>query len=396
MQEFVKVYGVGPVTAAKRWICEQHFTSVEEARSFYLKQPFAALSKPARTASSGFTSLIKFGLAFHEDLQAPLRRSDALRFVAFIERLLHETLHEPAARVALVGGFRRGKPTGHDMDILLTTGHETKPGTETALLRSLVRLLYAKGLAVQGTYEERRRRAPSASSPSGPSPSASTDEGATVGERHFDAQQAPFADTMDDLEKWLSIIRFSEDLFAPESWDSSSPSPSCTQTTSTSCTPPRPSSPRQSPLKRYFPTVESPSAPKQPRAEIPLSAAAASSERESEQSLTAAALTTPERSFASLVQEARDPARTGRAIRVDLIAVPASEWAFALLGWTGNGMFNREMRLYAQKGDLHMKVSNTGALDLRTGQPVLAHLTSEEEIFAALKLRYIPPEYRNA
>jgi len=41
--------------------------------------------------------------------------------------------------------------------------------------------------------------------------------------------------------------------------------------------------------------------------------------------------------------------RSWRARRVDLIVAPASQYYYALVGWTGSKHFNRSLRLYAQR-----------------------------------------------
>ena len=41
--------------------------------------------------------------------------------------------------------------------------------------------------------------------------------------------------------------------------------------------------------------------------------------------------------------------RCWRAHRVDLIIAPASQYYYALVGWTGSKHFNRSLRLYAQR-----------------------------------------------
>ncbi len=60
-----------------------------------------------------------------------------------------------------------------------------------------------------------------------------------------------------------------------------------------------------------------------------------------------------------------DPSRSWRARRVDLVMVPERHLAFALLGWTGNRHFNRDVRLYAQR-ELGLKLSSHGLWDAST------------------------------
>ncbi|XP_023194085.1 DNA-directed DNA/RNA polymerase mu [Xiphophorus maculatus] len=85
--------------------------------------------------------------------------------------------------------------------------------------------------------------------------------------------------------------------------------------------------------------------------------------------------------------------RRWRAVRVDLVVSPISQFAFALLGWTGSKLFERELRRWAghEKG---MSLSSHALYDNKQGRYIRA--SSEEEIFAHLGLEFIPPTERNA
>ncbi|KAM4719989.1 DNA-directed DNA/RNA polymerase mu [Anableps anableps] len=85
--------------------------------------------------------------------------------------------------------------------------------------------------------------------------------------------------------------------------------------------------------------------------------------------------------------------RRWRAVRVDLVVSPISQFAFALLGWTGSKLFERELRRWAghERG---MSLSSHALYDNKQGRYIRA--SSEEEIFAHLGLEYIPPTERNA
>uniref|UniRef100_A0A096MCQ1 DNA-directed DNA/RNA polymerase mu n=1 Tax=Poecilia formosa TaxID=48698 RepID=A0A096MCQ1_POEFO len=85
--------------------------------------------------------------------------------------------------------------------------------------------------------------------------------------------------------------------------------------------------------------------------------------------------------------------RRWRAVRVDLVVSPISQFAFALLGWTGSKLFERELRRWAghEKG---MSLSSHALYDNKQGRYIRA--SSEEEIFAHLGLEFIPPNERNA
>ncbi|XP_070541443.1 DNA nucleotidylexotransferase-like isoform X2 [Ptychodera flava] len=81
-----------------------------------------------------------------------------------------------------------------------------------------------------------------------------------------------------------------------------------------------------------------------------------------------------------------------RAIRVDFVVCPSSQYAYALLGWTGSRMFNRSIRLYSDR-ELNMTLTSHGLYD-KTRQRFLP-ATSEREIFDHLKLTFVDPWERN-
>lgn len=85
--------------------------------------------------------------------------------------------------------------------------------------------------------------------------------------------------------------------------------------------------------------------------------------------------------------------RQWRAVRVDLVVSPITQFAFALLGWTGSKLFERELRRWAghERG---MSLSSHALYDNKQKRYLRA--SSEEEIFAHLDLEYIPPSERNA
>ncbi|XP_053728851.1 DNA-directed DNA/RNA polymerase mu isoform X1 [Synchiropus splendidus] len=106
-----------------------------------------------------------------------------------------------------------------------------------------------------------------------------------------------------------------------------------------------------------------------------------------------------------------------RAVRVDLVVSPASQFAFALLGWTGSKLFERELRRWAARERsmslsshalyCHTQVQHaamirnqmqSGALELCSLLPQRKHLhaATEQEIFSHLSLDFVPPTERNA
>ncbi|XP_055969448.1 DNA-directed DNA/RNA polymerase mu [Sorex fumeus] len=91
-----------------------------------------------------------------------------------------------------------------------------------------------------------------------------------------------------------------------------------------------------------------------------------------------------------------DPLQPGpawKAVRVDLVVAPDSEFPFALLGWTGSKHFERELRRFSRK-ERGLWLNSHGLWDPQ--QKRCFHATSEEDIFRQLDLDYLPPEQRNA
>ncbi|KAJ8339504.1 hypothetical protein SKAU_G00362900 [Synaphobranchus kaupii] len=82
-----------------------------------------------------------------------------------------------------------------------------------------------------------------------------------------------------------------------------------------------------------------------------------------------------------------------KAVRVDLVVTPVSQFAFALLGWTGSQLFERDLRRWAGQ-EKHMSLSSHALYDSKQNRYLRA--SSEEEIFAHLGLEFIPPAERNA
>jgi DNA polymerase/3'-5' exonuclease PolX len=80
-------------------------------------------------------------------------------------------------------------------------------------------------------------------------------------------------------------------------------------------------------------------------------------------------------------------------IRLDVIMVPIQYFYSALLHFTGSGDFNQKLRLHAKS--LGYKLSEYGLVKT-DGQGKQTHLdtNSEQDIFKALLLKYVPPEKR--
>ena len=82
---------------------------------------------------------------------------------------------------------------------------------------------------------------------------------------------------------------------------------------------------------------------------------------------------------------------TGKTRR---IIATIDQHPFALLGWTGDKMYNREIRRWADGKGYHL--SSSGLWDLRQPDALLSiPAATEREIIDVLKLPYLPPDLRN-
>lgn len=230
------------------------------------------------------------GLAFYEDLSKPVSKSKALDILKIIETEAKIILED--VLIYLIGGFRRGKTEGHDIDILLS--HPTE-GKETGLLSDLLKRLKEKGLVLYGGIKKSNVQ---------------------------DPMQYTAANTsMDNFEKCFLILK---DFNGK-----------CSKNDE---------------------------------------------------------VTMPGNDLASLLEISSQP-RNWTARRVDLVISPFSQFAFALVGWTGNKHFNRSLRDYAKK-EKNMRLTSHGLYDFTKKQ--LLSASTEKEVFAHLDLPYYEPYFRNA
>ncbi|KAF4521668.1 hypothetical protein B566_EDAN006256 [Ephemera danica] len=86
--------------------------------------------------------------------------------------------------------------------------------------------------------------------------------------------------------------------------------------------------------------------------------------------------------------------------RLDLFVVPWAERGPALLHYTGSAMFNRSMRLLAQKKGMSLTEHALHGVAFRQGKEKVAtgpalHTPTEEDVFRLLELPYRPPEERD-
>ncbi|KAK3093392.1 hypothetical protein FSP39_014999 [Pinctada imbricata] len=167
MVVFDSIFGVGSATA-KRWI-NLGISSIKEAKQKYRTSDWR----------------VNYGLAFYEELNDLVVRNEAENFKHFVATEAKKIL--PGVMIELTGGFRRGKQSGHDVDLLFTHKHE---GKEKGFLEKLLKELTNKGLILRGWHE-----------------------------KNTFSEEVLYKDTklsmkgqLDHFEKWIGIMKF------PKSW----------------------------------------------------------------------------------------------------------------------------------------------------------------------------------
>uniref|UniRef100_A0A3Q0S2R8 DNA-directed DNA/RNA polymerase mu n=1 Tax=Amphilophus citrinellus TaxID=61819 RepID=A0A3Q0S2R8_AMPCI len=260
------IFGVGAKTA-DRWIREGIYN---------LQQ--------LRDSGHALNQAQKAGLEHYNDLNQPVTKAEANAIGEIVQKAVISVL--PGSQIALTGGFRRGKLTGHDVDFLITHPEE---GREVGLMSKVVSWLESQGFLL---YQKTTRNS------------------------YLESKDGPArpASNMDRFERCFSIFKLTKG---------------------------------------------------------------------EEQGTTQ-----PEKNGVQTMDN-----RLWRAVRVDLVVSPISQFAFAVLGWTGSKLFERELRRWAGH-EKDMSLSSHAVFDNKQNRYLRA--TSEEEIFAYLGLEYIPPSERNA
>ncbi|XP_074642693.1 DNA-directed DNA/RNA polymerase mu-like isoform X2 [Tubulanus polymorphus] len=307
MECFTSIFGVGGVTA-KKWIDEG------------LNDISGVTDRLLKTGTNDSRKI--YGLAFYEDLTTPVNRDEALALKDLVKTELVDLL--PGALVELTGGFRRGKPCGHDVDILVSHPIE---GKEQGVLVKLMNRLYEKDHVLMGKHETCSFRE----------------------DKLKKDDKLTRRGQLDHFEKWIGIVKFNE-----KSTSSESP----------------PAAKRPKKFNRG-----SPNGPKNS-----LDASDELAERNASGE-----------SLSDAIELSRSP-RDWKAVRIDIVVAPYSQFYYAVVGWTGSKQFNRSLRLYAAR-ELNMKLTSHGLYDISHDTVVPA--STEEGVFHALKLQYRKPEERN-
>ncbi|XP_039264433.2 DNA-directed DNA/RNA polymerase mu-like [Styela clava] len=108
MKLFCGIFGVGPQTARK-WFYDLKLRTLDDVKN---------------CSSISLNRDQSYGLEYYEDLNSPLPLLDAKRIENHIREVA--TSIQEGIEVILVGGFRRGKQVGHDIDLLITHPEDGK------------------------------------------------------------------------------------------------------------------------------------------------------------------------------------------------------------------------------------------------------------------------------
>ncbi|KAM4634992.1 DNA-directed DNA/RNA polymerase mu isoform 2-T2 [Polymixia lowei] len=349
MKVLTGIFGVG-VKTADRWFREGIQTlSQLQRRGYTLNQAQQA------------------GLKYYDELNQPVTKAEADAIGKIVEKAVLAML--PGAEITLTGGFRRGKLTGHDVDFLITHPEE---GKEEGLLHKVVSRLESQGFLV---YQKTTRNS------------------------YLESKDGPGrpSSNMDRFERCFLIFKLTEDSCGGQTQGTEQPKKQM-QTDNGLQTHARTNlNTAQETRSR---SVFSLDAPVQSNGES-LEVLCPATEPDLQLRPHPLSLTHPSEpslcvhaQVDSLKADRTDSEpKPRRAVRVDLVVSPKSQFAFALLGWTGSKLFERDLRRWAGH-EKAMSLSSHALYDSKQKRYLRA--SSEEEIFAHLGLDYIPPSERNA
>ncbi|XP_063963916.1 DNA nucleotidylexotransferase-like [Lytechinus pictus] len=276
------------------------------------------------------------GIEFYDELNTLVTKEEAAWIHDAVSREVAAI--RPGSTVVMTGGFLRGKETGHDVDFLISHPEE---GKEKDILGPLLQALTKKGLLDYTDIQN-----------------------STVNNTTVQKGADPSRYTLDRYERCFSIFRL----------------PKTAQSIRVETSDPERTVEQIPAAMDVDPASES-------------SDAAASANGSVIPGLSLLDKTNGSAtSEGDILQKTVAPGRSWVARRVDFVIAPASQYAFAQLGWTGSKMFNRSMRDYANKV-LNMNLSSHGLFDKTNNCSLTAN--TEEGIFELLKLEYRKPEERN-
>ncbi|XP_065199405.1 DNA-directed DNA/RNA polymerase mu-like [Sycon ciliatum] len=351
LKTFSSVYGCGPASAAK-WYGAG-----------------ARTIKDIRDDCASLSDRQKVGLEYHDYLQVPVAQEEAEALRSLIEEEVQSL--STGMTATLAGGFRRGKPSGHDIDVLL---HHANDDYETDFLQTLTEKLQRKGLLVHSELFIGKN-------------TSNQLEKSVASHYHRDTTFYQRTQKMDHLDKAYCMLDITDNLLSRYVTASDAAVTTTTTTTTTG---------HASTITAICATsAEGRSADRQP------------SQEKGEAGIQAASKPSPVIPTAAADDDDHLAAKDGSlpdgemrwwtkrkhfVRRVDLIVCPHKQWAYALVGWTGSKYFNRALRLYAVREK--QTILNSQTMYNQTTQQFIPAAT-EEDVFRQLGVPVFPPHLRN-
>ncbi|KAL4231639.1 hypothetical protein ACF0H5_009219 [Mactra antiquata] len=350
MKLFTSIFGIGP-SHSKDFI-QNGWSTIKEAQKGYKSEDWR----------------VKWGLSFHSDLTTPVLRSEAMYIQHIVEKHLNRIL--PGAIMTVTGGFRRGKETGHDVDILISHPVEDKIN---GVLPRLINSLECSDILLHGRWE-RCTFTP---------------------EVLYRKSKLTQRGQLDHFEKWIGIlkvprkVREQSKTDATQDWKSSVASKAKTHGENTAVNDDSDKTEDMTLGSRLGDEISAKScdngSTKQMSSVSNESIKEVHTTDSYEDKVLKAGITVDPY---DLCKEDHD----WIARRVDLIISPISQYYYALVGWTGSKQFNRDARTYAERKH-NMMLTSHGLYDFTKGRSIPA--SSEKEVFDNLQLPYYDPCNRN-
>ncbi|XP_033122382.1 DNA nucleotidylexotransferase-like isoform X4 [Anneissia japonica] len=308
------------------------------------------------------------GIECYNDLNTPVSQQEA----EVIKKIVYEEAVEilPGTTVAITGGFSRGKEVGHDVDLLISHPEE---GRENGLLQKLLHKLHSRNLLIYtGT------------------------KGNSYSDAMYTATDARKGH-MDHYARCFSVFNLQKSMLADNierDIDNSCPHVGEGGGTTIERNLPNMSNSveisDQKLVNKFVKEVVQTSNQnnlQDDHVQTDLRMSKNSKNTPSSSDVCFKSMNGSDQHLKST-----DIVNGGVARRVDLIMVPASQYPYALLGWTGSRMFIRSIRDYSRK-EMNMILTSHGLYDKTTNK--LLPAKDEREIFQHLNLEYREPWERN-
>ncbi|CAK8686432.1 unnamed protein product [Clavelina lepadiformis] len=115
MKLFTGIFGIGPQTARK-WYHDLGMRTLEDVKGKNISLTYEQ----------------SLGMEHYDDLNTPIKLEEAECIIKMVEKACNEVCDE--LTMTLVGGFRRGKSQGHDLDLLISHPEDGKEKGKLVLI----------------------------------------------------------------------------------------------------------------------------------------------------------------------------------------------------------------------------------------------------------------------